>query len=608
MEEQDRPSSAQASSSSSSTVREFSGDAATSSSAFPVREAAAEEAEHHDRTRQQNGVSYHVHYPTEEAREISPLLREDAWSCMIVVFTFWFFVVEQLDEAKNGPILYGFYKEPQADVELTWSQTHNTSLPSGFQKEWIYIPSSIILIIAQGSEGFAQWLEDPSYPNSTLSWNIINGSGIIQQDIWTSASYYVAVGNLNSEEVEVQLNLKVKAILYNTTEAYYNCAVACGACNLKMLFPSGNAVVLTSPGPEQHRCHGGNLLCSGSTVNEVEVFLYDARQLWQNGKLGFGHNVELNLNMSELSDIHIWKFCQEFCIFLKDVWKGTNVWQVQLSYGPRWLTYLVGIGGLTLLVLSAFYMFNNFQCTREEGTRFQFGEMRSERAPLLQKDDDLSSWGSSCDSVSQDDEDLEDELALGSLEGMPLKDGEYNNNIRRLCAICFDAPRDCFFLPCGHCVACFACGTRQDCRVDRDLPYLSKEHKEGEEDIYSLSNKQNFVTSAAWLSDFFYTIAFALVYFINQGIHTRMMLMYVLLSKNSEKLNNQIAESLVGCIYFIWTTWVYRLGLLDEVSDKEREMRRRWRVNGGVEFHAGFAVVRKKNLEIIWTISDALIV
>ncbi|GMP85854.1 hypothetical protein CsSME_00038858 [Camellia sinensis var. sinensis] len=49
-----------------------------------------------------------------------------------------------------------------------------------------------------------------------------------------------------------------------------------------------------------------------------------------------------------------------------------------------------------------------------------------------------------------------------------------------------------------------------DCRVDRDLPYLSKEHKEGEEDIYSLSNKQNFVTSAAWLSDFFYTIAFAL--------------------------------------------------------------------------------------------------
>ncbi|KAF5940963.1 hypothetical protein HYC85_022130 [Camellia sinensis] len=468
MEEQDRPSSAQASSSSSSTGREFSGDAATSSSAFPVREAAAaEEAEHHDRTRQQNGVSYHVHYPTEEAREISPLLREDAWSCMIVVFTFWFFGSSSLSmtlilgvygsvnlqlgpnssllitpntlfvesttmRQRMGLFYMDFTKSHRPDVELTWSQTHNTSLPSGFQKASSFSLSYDIDI--QGMDIYVKYgisnqyfiqrelpesiLYNPYncpstsfqcygafiYPHSGFDYGVkalLNGSrthhiliapyhGTLLMDIWTSASYYVAVGNLNSEEVEVQLNLKVKAILYNTTEAYYNCAVARGTCNLKMLFPSGNAVVLTSPGPEQ----------------------------------------------------------------------GTNVWQVQLSYGPRWLTYLVGIGGLTLLVLSAFYMFNNFQCTREEGTRFQFGEMRSERAPLLQKDDDLSSWGSSCDSVSQDDEDLEDELALGSLEGMPLKDGEYNNNIRRLCAICFDAPRDCFFLPCGHCVACFACGTR----------------------------------------------------------------------------------------------------------------------------------------------------
>lgn len=116
---------------------------------------------------------------------------------------------------------------------------------------------------------------------------------------------------------------------------------------------------------------------------------------------------------------------------------------------------------MTILMLLGFHFLNNFQCSREERTSFQFGEMRSERAPLLsQKDDDLSSWGSSYDSVSQDDEDLEDGMAADSLEGKPLKDGEYNNNIRRLCAICFDAPRDCFFLPCGHCVACFACGTR----------------------------------------------------------------------------------------------------------------------------------------------------
>lgn len=26
-----------------------------------------------------------------------------------------------------------------------------------------------------GTEGLAQWLEDPTYPNTTLSWNIIHG-------------------------------------------------------------------------------------------------------------------------------------------------------------------------------------------------------------------------------------------------------------------------------------------------------------------------------------------------------------------------------------------------------------------------------------------------
>lgn len=115
---------------------------------------------------------------------------------------------------------------------------------------------------------------------------------------------------------------------------------------------------------------------------------------------------------------------------------------------------------MTFLMLAAFHFLNYLQCRRQEANRIQFGETGSVRAPLLSnKDDDLSSWGSSYDSVSGDDEDPEDGQAAGSFEGKS-KDGEYNSNIRRLCAICFDAPRDCFFLPCGHCVACFTCGTR----------------------------------------------------------------------------------------------------------------------------------------------------
>ncbi|KAH9736531.1 E3 ubiquitin-protein ligase APD2 [Citrus sinensis] len=242
-----------------------------------------------------------------------------------------------------------------------------------------------------GNEGLRQWLFDPTFPNSTLSWNVIQGSGVIHQHIFTSSSYYVGLGNLNSEEVEVQLNLRLRAFLYNTSDAYYKCTFADGLCSLTVLFPNGNAIVLTSPKTEQ------------DTSNDN--------------------------------------------------------WQVRVSYEPRWLSYVVG--GMTMIMLAAFNFLNKFLCEREGGIGFQHGDVESARAPLLShKDDDLSSWGSSYDSISTDEGNLEEFLTASSLEGKSLRDGEDSNNTRRLCAICFDAPRDCFFLPCGHCVACFKCGTR----------------------------------------------------------------------------------------------------------------------------------------------------
>jgi hypothetical protein len=92
-----------------------------------------------------------------------------------------------------------------------------------------------------GSDGLAQWLEEPTYPNTTLSWNLIHGekmevgkyvysvyfnpkltletsnspgSGMITQDISRSSTYYVAVGNLNTEEVEVILQ-KIELFYHN---------------------------------------------------------------------------------------------------------------------------------------------------------------------------------------------------------------------------------------------------------------------------------------------------------------------------------------------------------------------------------------------------------
>lgn len=87
------------------------------------------------------------------------------------------------------------------------------------------------------------------------------------------------------------------------------------------------------------------------------------------------------------------------------------------------------------------------KCCDKSQADIHSGNQRSENVtePLISPKSS-SSKGSSYESASNDEDDTKDE---GS-----------NSKIDNLCAICFDAPKDCFFLPCGHSAACFSCGSR----------------------------------------------------------------------------------------------------------------------------------------------------
>ncbi|XP_042959149.1 E3 ubiquitin-protein ligase APD2-like isoform X3 [Carya illinoinensis] len=369
----------------------------------------------HQQWRQQQPSNFPYHLNILISDVASTEMKETLWSYLVLLVTFWFLAsmtmilgfygavntqlgpncsrliqanpffvqsikAEEVNEQKPGPALYGFSKPPPLDVETTWNETHNAFVPANFHKEWIYFlnkgsrvdisynvksptPSPLSLVIAQGRESLVEWIEDPSYHDTTFSWNIIYGSGKIQLKIPESSNYYIAVGNLHSEEVEVELKLTISAFLYNTTQAYYKCSLGSHFCSLKLVLLGVNVAVLTSP------------------------------------------------HLKEDAD---------------------NGWYVKLSYGPRWITYFVGSG-----------------------------ELRPERAPLLLHiDDDISSWGSSCDSISQDGENSEDQPTVSGIEGEQITEKDNVNNPQHLCVICADTPKNCFFLPCGHCTACFTCGTR----------------------------------------------------------------------------------------------------------------------------------------------------
>ncbi|XP_045822229.1 E3 ubiquitin-protein ligase APD2-like [Trifolium pratense] len=227
-------------------------------------------------------------------------ILDDVWSCIVVLVVFWLIVgvhgsvnlqlgpysshlieinsmlvqyikVEQNNKQKPGLMLYGFDHPPPLDVKINWTETYDASIPAKSQKafsnfEWIFylnkdsqldvfynvksIGAPLILVIAKGTECLIKWKKDPSFPNATLYWNNINGSGSITQKISHSSTYYVAIGNMNPQNVKVQLNFSVNAVLYNTSGSYQRCSLDDGLCILNPSL-SENFALLTTPGPRK---------------------------------------------------------------------------------------------------------------------------------------------------------------------------------------------------------------------------------------------------------------------------------------------------------------------------------------------------------------------
>ncbi|XP_047342628.1 E3 ubiquitin-protein ligase APD2-like [Impatiens glandulifera] len=135
-------------------------------------------------------------------------------------------------------------------------------------------------------------------------------------------------------------------------------------------------------------------------------------------------------------------------------------WYIDLSFIPRILSYAVILGFMALMVLLIAKYIGAYQ--EEEETIHTNGNNinASETDPLIpdhqksyrlpygtrgNKELEEESGSSTCSSSSSED----------------LYDG-------KICVICYDMARDCFFVPCGHCATCYECAkriTESDTRV-----------------------------------------------------------------------------------------------------------------------------------------------
>ncbi|XP_010509207.1 PREDICTED: uncharacterized protein LOC104785650 [Camelina sativa] len=292
--------------------------------------------------------------------------------------------VKELDYSKPGLMLYGFYENPSLSSVVNWSESRVFPLSHDMYKGWRYFfnkgtlfnitykvepqGSEVQLVVEEGTRLMPHSsLDKIPLHDTARSRNLIQGSGMITLEISTSSYYYVTVANLKRKDVEVELTIDVRAVVFDTKQSSYNCTFGNGECIFKLSAMSlvGSSIVVTSPGLSQ------------------------------------GVSIE-------------------------------DEWNISISYEHRWVAYIIATGLVFCFILVA------TQCCGGEGDPT---DDDSPRKPLLADKDGNAPF-------TNDD---------ASLDG---NDEEAGKESRCVCTICYDAPRDCFFLPCGHCVSCFRCGTK----------------------------------------------------------------------------------------------------------------------------------------------------
>ncbi|KAJ4851285.1 hypothetical protein Tsubulata_037157, partial [Turnera subulata] len=121
-----------------------------------------------------------------------------------------------------------------------------------------------------------------------------------------------------------------------------------------------------------------------------------------------------------------------------------SAWFIELSFVARVITYIAILVCIIIFVFLVMKYLGRCDTNNNmSGTTVPW-EAPQESAPLMADK-------SMCFSYRTNEEDEEDGSSISSSEEL------YN---AKLCAICYDDQRNCFFVPCGHCATCYECAQR----------------------------------------------------------------------------------------------------------------------------------------------------
>ncbi|GMH03167.1 hypothetical protein Nepgr_005006 [Nepenthes gracilis] len=313
--------------------------------------------------------------------------------------------IEVTDEAKKGVFIYGLHGMPELSSETNWtvskylivrsysSQGFSLWLNQGsrIRLRWEAQTSSlnhIQVVVIKGERKFETLLPNPfTYAPSISSSTLTDGKEaeyiIVEDD-----KYYVSVINTYHRSIIMRINVNVSSKMYDTTRASSMCSTMDGSCQLNLLFPSTQFVLLMTP---------------------------------NNGDLGG--------------------------------------WYIELSFAARVVTYvaILGLVAIIIFLILKYLGACNGESDEEEIARQEIVIL----AERLERDEANRLMPENPIRLTYGTGDVEEDDPESGSSSSPCKNGSSDELYDgKICVICYDHPRNCFFVPCGHCATCHDCAQR----------------------------------------------------------------------------------------------------------------------------------------------------
>jgi hypothetical protein len=371
------------------------------------------------------GTPYYYEYPG--ARNEAET-RQECWACMIIPITFWIFVSLTLSLGLYGTthLVLGpnyshyleaspiFVKEIKVKDEGRYNQAgpmlygFSTKPKLGVDRNWSTVHGLLV---------------DPKYHQEIAVW--------LNKD--SKVGLHCEVKNNGFHDVIVVI-LKGRESLEEWIHSPSNTHL--GEVRLKMHGPGQVETEYRANEAADYYFAVGNF--NQRTVKVVMTLNFTSK-LYDTGRANYECSVRKGL-----CAVKLFLTGNKYAVLATEnnTTDVMNVWYVELSYGARLLTYILILGVVVLVVYCIFKVMGHLDRPVEETEIVE----ETERAPLLPPKES----GSQSSTYGTLEQDQESGLSSSAED---LYDG-------KICIICYDEPRNCFFIPCGHCATCYTCAQR----------------------------------------------------------------------------------------------------------------------------------------------------